>query len=79
MASSRNSSTATGSTFPQISDDAADVHRRFGVAAQPALAMVGPDGDVQTLFGAADEELVDSPTRTRPTPDGSASAAATQA
>jgi len=49
-----------GLTFPQISDDAADVYRRFGVAAQPALAIISPDGDVQTLFGAADEELVDS-------------------
>ena len=47
-------------TFPQISDDAADVYRRFGIAAQPALAIIRPDGEVETLFGAADEELVDS-------------------
>lgn len=33
---------------------------RFGVPSQPALAIVTPDGEVQTLFGAADEELVDS-------------------
>ena len=47
-------------TFPQISDDAADVYRRFGIAAQPALAIIHPDGEVETLFGAADEELLDS-------------------
>ena len=49
-----------GLTFPQISDDDADVYRRFGVASQPALAIIHPDGEVETLFGAADEELVDS-------------------
>ena len=32
---------------------------RFGVPAQPALAIVTPAGEVQTLFGAADEEIVD--------------------
>ena len=46
-------------TFPQISDDAAEVFARFGVAAQPALAIVTPDGEVQTLLGAAEEEIVD--------------------
>jgi hypothetical protein len=30
------------------------------VATQPALAIVFPDGEVQTLYGAADEELLDS-------------------
>jgi peroxiredoxin len=49
-----------GLTFPQISDDAADVYRRFDVAAQPALAIIRPDGEVETLFGAADGELLDS-------------------
>jgi hypothetical protein len=47
-------------TFPQISDDAADVFTRFGVATQPALALILPDGEVQTLYGAADDELLDS-------------------
>jgi hypothetical protein len=47
-------------TFPQISDDSAAVFSRFGVAAQPAIAIVRPDGEVQTLFGAADDELLDS-------------------
>lgn len=49
-----------GLTFPQISDDAADVYARFGVAAQPALAIVTPGGEVQTLLGAADEAIVDA-------------------
>ena len=49
-----------GLTFPQISDDQADVFTRFGVAAQPALAIVHPDGAVETLLGAADDELLDS-------------------
>jgi hypothetical protein len=30
------------------------------VAAQPALAIVTPGGEVQTLLGAADEAIVDS-------------------
>ncbi len=47
-------------TFPQISDDAAEVFERFEVASQPALAIVHPDGEVETLLGAADEEIVDS-------------------
>lgn len=33
---------------------------RFEVASQPAVAIVHPDGEVETLFGAADEELLDS-------------------
>ena len=33
---------------------------RFGVASQPAFAIVHPDGTVETLLGAADEELLDS-------------------
>jgi len=47
-------------SFPQISDDAADVFTRFGVASQPAFAIVRPDGEVQTLLGAADEEFLDT-------------------
>ena len=34
--------------------------QRFGVTTQPAIALVVPDGEVQTIFGAADEELLDS-------------------
>lgn len=48
-----------GLTFPQISDDGAAVFQRFGVAAQPALAIVGLDGDVRTILGAADDAVVD--------------------
>lgn len=33
---------------------------RFEVPTQPAFAIVYPDGEVQTLFGAANEELLDS-------------------
>lgn len=33
---------------------------RFGITTQPALALIMPDGEVQTLFGAADDELLDS-------------------
>lgn len=32
---------------------------RFGVPVQPAMAIILPDGEVQTLFGAADEALLD--------------------
>ncbi|MFZ8999411.1 MAG: TlpA family protein disulfide reductase [Ilumatobacteraceae bacterium] len=48
-----------GVTFPQIDDTAADVFRRFGVAAQPAFAVITAEGEVQTLLGAADDELLD--------------------
>jgi hypothetical protein len=47
-------------TFPQIDDSAAEVFTRFGLGSQPAIAFVLPDGEVQTLMGAADEELLDS-------------------
>jgi hypothetical protein len=36
------------------------VFARFEVPTQPALAIIFPDGEVQTLFGAADDELLDS-------------------
>lgn len=47
-------------TFPQISDEAGDVFARFEVPTQPAFAIVTADGEVQTLFGSADEALLDS-------------------
>lgn len=47
-------------SFPQISDDPGDVFARFGIAAQPAMAIVLPDGEVQTIMGAADDDLLDS-------------------
>jgi hypothetical protein len=36
------------------------VFSRFGLRSQPAIAIVLPDGEVQILMGAADEELLDS-------------------
>jgi len=36
------------------------VFSRFEVPTQPALAIIHPDGEVQTLYGAADDELLDS-------------------
>lgn len=32
---------------------------RFGVAGQPAAAVVSPDGEVELLLGAIDAELLD--------------------
>jgi hypothetical protein len=49
-----------GLSFPQVDDSTADVFTRFEVFSQPAIALVLPDGEVQILFGAADEELLDS-------------------
>jgi len=36
------------------------VFSRFEVPTQPAFAIIYPDGEVQTLFGSADEALLDS-------------------
>jgi hypothetical protein len=36
------------------------VFARFEVPTQPAFAIIYPDGEVQTLYGAADDELLDS-------------------
>jgi len=47
-------------SFPQIDDSSADVFTRFGLTSQPAIALVLPDGEVQTLLGAADAALLDS-------------------
>ena len=33
---------------------------RFGIPTQPAFALILPNGEVQTLFGAADDTLLDS-------------------
>ena len=32
---------------------------RFGVAGQPAAAVVSPDGEVELLLGAVDAEVLD--------------------
>ena len=47
-------------TFPQISDRDAAVFTRFDVTTQPALALILPTGEVQILYGAASDELLDS-------------------
>lgn len=47
-------------TFPQISDDSGDIYARFGIPVQPGFAVILPDGEVQTLIGAADGEILDS-------------------
>lgn len=49
-----------GLSFPQINDETASVFTRFEVPTQPAFALILPDGEVQTLFGAADGALLDS-------------------
>jgi len=36
------------------------VFARFEIPTQPAIAIIRPDGEVQTLFGAADDTLLDS-------------------
>lgn len=49
-----------GFTFPQISDDEGVVFQRFGVASQPATAVVSPDGTVDLLPGRFDEAEVEA-------------------
>ena len=49
-----------GLTFPQIDDSSAEVFTSFEIASQPAFGIVTPDGEVQTLRGAVDDELLDS-------------------
>ena len=48
-----------GLTFPQISDDEAIVYDRFEIPVQPALVVIDAAGDVQTLYGSVDDELLD--------------------
>ena len=48
-----------GLTFPQVSDDPGDVYARFGIAAQPALAVISASGEVQQVFGAVDDDTLD--------------------
>ena len=48
-----------GLTFPQINDDPGEVFERFGVAFQPALVIVQPNGSTETVAGAVDSTLLD--------------------
>lgn len=42
-----------------MSDDGGDVYTRFGVAAQPAFAIISPTGEIQQIFGAVDGDTLD--------------------
>ena len=48
-----------GLTFPQLSDDPGQVYGRFDVAFQPALVVVKPDGNLESVAGAIDETLLE--------------------
>jgi peroxiredoxin len=47
-----------GISFPTIDDSPGDVFDHFGVVTQPAVMVVAPDGDVQSLVGRADGESI---------------------
>jgi len=47
-------------TMPHIEDDSGEYFTRFGIPSQPGFAIVLPDGEVQTLLGAADRTILDS-------------------
>ena len=46
-------------TFTQLSDDPGTIYDRFEIPYQPAVVVVRPDGEVETLYGAADEAVLD--------------------
>lgn len=48
-----------GLTFPQISDDSGEIYARFGVPAQPALAIIDPDGKIEVTYGAVEPDDLD--------------------
>ncbi|MEO1057611.1 MAG: redoxin domain-containing protein [Actinomycetota bacterium] len=47
-------------TFPQISDDPGLIYERFGVAFQPAMVVIQPDGELQRLSGSLDDNAIAS-------------------
>lgn len=47
-----------GLTFPSLRDDDGTLFARFGVPTQPAWAFVRPDGSVEQLIGALDDEML---------------------
>ncbi|MEM8620876.1 MAG: redoxin domain-containing protein [Actinomycetota bacterium] len=49
-----------GLTFPQISDDPGLVYERFGVAFQPAMVVIQPDGTLERLSGSLDDAAIES-------------------
>lgn len=48
-----------GLTFPQLSDRQAAVFDRFDIPVQPALVVIDAAGEVQTIDGSVDEQLLD--------------------
>lgn len=46
-------------TFPQLSDRQAAVFDRFDIPVQPALVVIDAAGEVQTIDGSVDEQLLD--------------------
>lgn len=48
-----------GLTFPQLSDRQAAVFDRFDIPVQPALVVIDAAGEVQTINGSVDEQLLD--------------------
>ena len=56
-------------TFIQLSDDPGTIYDRFEIPYQPAVVVVRPDGTVETLYGEADEAVLDELIGDAP-PDG---------
>jgi peroxiredoxin len=48
-----------GLTFPQLSDRSAAVFDRFDIPVQPALVVIDATGEVQTIHGSVDDQLLD--------------------
>jgi hypothetical protein len=49
-----------GLTFPQVSDDAANVFAHFDVPGQPAWVFVDADGSPDRVLGALEETELDA-------------------
>jgi len=41
-------------SFPQLDDAAGEVFERFEVISQPAVVIIGADGELRTKIGSAD-------------------------
>lgn len=46
-------------TFAQINDSPGVVYERFGIAYQPAIAIVKTDGSIENIAGAVNGDLLD--------------------
>lgn len=49
-----------GLTFPQVSDPDGVIFADYGVASQPAFAVISPDGAIQVERGAVDNATIDA-------------------